>query len=813
MANNLLLALQIKAQDFASGVVQRAAQQAQKAAQATAAETKRSAQVQQQAVQQTAQISEQAARVGLNSAKQVAAARQALGVRSEHAIQRELQRTVAQYNRLARSGVASSRELARAQEKVRNKVRELNAEMGKTPTGQRLGNLGRGAMGVAAGVTAGAMMLHEPVRKSMGYDRDLAMVANTAFSDEGVEGRIAGKQKLHNAVKQAVSEGGGTKEEALGALDKLLASGTVKADTAMALLPTLQKAAVATGSDTNDIASIIVSALQNGIAEADIGKALDMAVAAGQAGNFELKDMAAWLPQQMAAGKQAGLTGLEGFKALLVANQQARVTAGTSDEAGNNLVNLLGKLTSKETVDRLEGLEYTDKKGKKRTIDYAATMESYKMQGKNSMEAFMSIMDDVIGNDAKYQALQKKLSTAKGDEQKAILDQMTNFVEGTAIGQVISDRQALMALLGIRNNVKLGKEVDEKVTHSDKAVDTSHAVISASNDYKVESLKSTAEFAQMESMEGFNNLLGSTSETLTEYAKQYPELTTALAGAATGIGALGAAAMAAAGSIALLGGGKGGGLLPEMGGGVRNGRVGAPTTTGGGRWGALGKGLGFVGKVASGIGVVSMAQTLGEQAVPTLARSEAEAEKNAEAKRQFGQTVSAQHKPTAGFNYGGSPLGVKSNGAPLYGGYALAHLQRDNEIGQARLSQGTYTPAQAEARVQRNQQTQQQLLQAGRFAPFSAKPVNEIASFAQQLSALSQAKGSATGQADPLSSQFPQYHAQMQTLATTLPQALQTGLSAQQHTIDNRIVVELDGRVVAEQVSQHFFNFANRGSV
>lgn len=810
MANNLLLALQIKAQDFASGVVQRAAQQAQKAAQATAAETKRSAQVQQQAVQQTAQISEQAARVGLNSAKQVAAARQALGVRSEHAIQRELQRTVAQYNRLARSGVASSRELARAQEQVRNKVRELNAEMGKTPTGQRLGNLGRGAMGVAAGATAGAMMLREPVRKSMGYDRDLAMVANTAFSDEGVEGRIAGKQKLHNAVKQAVSEGGGTKEEALGALDKLLASGTVKADTAMALLPTLQKAAVATGSDTNDIASIIVSALQNGIAEADIGKALDMAVAAGQAGNFELKDMAAWLPKQMAVGKQAGLSGLEGFKTLLVANQQARVTAGTSDEAGNNLVNLLGKLTSKETVDRFEKLEYTDKKGKKRTIDYAATMESYKMQGKNSLEAFMSIMDDVVGNDKNYQALQEKLKTANDAEQKAILDQMTNFVEGTAIGQIISDREALMALLGIRNNVKLGKEVDEKVTHSDKAVDTSQAVIKASNDYKVESLKSTAEFAQMESMAGFNNLLGSTSETLTEYAKQYPELTTALAGAATGIGALGAAAMAAAGSIALFGSGKGEGLLPEMGGG--RGR-GATANSGGGRWRSLGKGLGFVGKVASGIGVVSMAQTLGEQAVPTLARSEAEAEKNAEAKRQFGQTVSAQHKPTAGFNYGGSPLGVKSNGAPLYGGYALAHLQRDNEIGQARLSQGTYTPAQAEARVQRNQQTQQQLLQAGRFAPFSAKPVNEIASFAQQLSALSQAQGSATGQADPLSVQFPQYHAQMQTLATTLPQALQSGLSAQQHTIDNRIVVELDGRVVAEQVSQHFFNFANRGSV
>lgn len=807
MANNLLLALQIKARDFASGVVQRAAQQAQKAAQATAAETKRSAQVQQQAVQQTAQISEQAARVGLNSAKQVAAARQALGVRSEYAIQRELQRTVAQYNLLARSGVASSRELARAQEQVRNKVRELNAEMGKTSTAQRLGNLGRGAMGVAAGATAGAMVLREPVRKSMGYDRDLAMVANTAFSDEGVEGRIAGKQKLHNAVKQAVSEGGGTKEEALGALDKLLASGTVKADTAMALLPTLQKAAVATGSDTNDIAAIIVSALQNGIAEADIGKALDMAVAAGQAGNFELKDMASWLPQQMAAAKQAGLTGLEGFQTLLVANQQARVTAGTSDEAGNNLVNLLGKITSKETVDRFEKLEYTDKKGKKRTIDYAATMESYKMQGKNSLEAFMSIMDDVVGNDKKYQALQEKLKTAKKEDQAAILKQMTDFVEGTAIGQIISDRQALMALLGIRNNVELGKEVNQKVENSDKAADISHQVVKSTNDYKVEELKNIAEFAQMESMKGFNDLLGSTSQTLVDYAKRYPELTTALAGAATGIGALGAAAIAAAGSISLLGGNRGGGMLPDIGSG--RGRAGGNSPTSGGRGGIFRKGGAFWGKAATGIGFVAMAQTLGEQAAPTLARREAEEEKREAAKAAFGQGVgSAQKNATMGFTYGGMPLGVKSNGVPLYGGYLLAQASLDNQIAQSRLTQGSYTPAQYQARVQRNEALTQRMMSP---ASNGGLTVSALGGFAQQFAELTSQQNTMRGQMDGISTQFPQYHAEMQTLATTLPQALQAGLSSQQHTIDNRVVVELDGRVIAEQTSQHFFNFANRG--
>ncbi|MEN2812008.1 hypothetical protein EINOMIAG_01777 [Mannheimia haemolytica] len=60
----------------------------------------------------------------------------------------------------------------------------------------------------------------------------------------------------------------------------------------------------------------------------------------------------------MAAAKQAGLSSIEGFERLLIANQQARVTAGTSDEAGNNLVNLLGKITAKETNERFKNIEY-----------------------------------------------------------------------------------------------------------------------------------------------------------------------------------------------------------------------------------------------------------------------------------------------------------------------------------------------------------------------------------------------------------------------------------------------------------------------
>ncbi|UZU44748.1 hypothetical protein ORU98_04710 [Pasteurella multocida] len=150
---------------------------------------------------------------------------------------------------------------------------------------------------------------------------------------------------------------------------------------------------------------------------------------------------------------------------------------------------------------------------------------------------------------------------------------MTNLVEGTAIGQIISDKEALLALIGMRNNVQLGQEVKNSVMNSAGAVESSHAVIADTNDFKTEQLKNSAEFAQMESLKGFNNMIGDVSAKLTDYASQYPGLTTAIAGATTGIAALSAGALVAAGSLRLLGGSTGLGLGGALGGLSKGGAV------------------------------------------------------------------------------------------------------------------------------------------------------------------------------------------------------------------------------------------------
>lgn len=754
---NMDVSLTLKAKDYASSVVKSVENSVSKSTKNIENQAQRSATTQQRAMRQTAQVTEQSYR----QIQQAARNREMLGVRSERSIQTEINRTRAAYDQLKRSGIASGRELDRAAVATKRRIAELNAEMGKVSMGQRLGNIGRGIAGLAAGATAAGMVLAQPMKKQMDYDRSLAMTANTAFAERDAAGRIAGKAELNNAVKSAVEIGGGTKEDALGALDTMLASGAVKADTAMKLLPTLQKGATATGASTDDLAKIAISAMQQfDIGEDQIGEVLDKAVAAGQAGNFELADMARWLPQQMAAGKSAGLKGMSGFEALLVANQQARVTAGTSDEAGNNLVNLLAKLTSKETSDRFRKLDIKGKDGKDHGVDFIASMEAQKKKGKNSIEAFMSIMDQVIGQDGKYQALQKKLKSAKKEDQAQVLNEMTNLVEGTAIGQIISDRQALMALLGIRNNVSLGKEVKESLDKSEGAVDTSHAVIKDTNSYKVEDAKNNVDFAQMEGMKGFNDALGDVSVKIAEYAKAYPDLTGKIVTAGTVVAALSAAAITAAGSLRLLGGkgglGLGVGDVLSKGAGVTGSAGGVATAANTSKMGRLAK----FGRGSLPLLVFGAMLEGSENYAPYMAKQEERQETlDAATKDEKQKFYAAAYPSKSVFQYAPPvPTPEKSVWSLASGGYALGDAAKRKEIADERLKRGTLTQDEYNRRVQ-----------------------------------------------------VPDYKAEFQQLGTTISEGMKQAVESQNFTIQNQIRVDLDGRTIAENTSENQYRELKRG--
>lgn len=723
MTKEMKVQLELSAKDSASKVLRQANKTVEQAFKDAERAAQQSGNKQAQAAQQAAGATqtankkiEQSYRNARKVATELSTARERLGVRSENAIQREIEQTRDAYNRLKHSGLASQNELRRATEATKQRVKELNAELGRSSFGDKAKGFGRGLVSAGAGVAAGVAMARQPAKNQMEFDRQLAMAANTAFSDRDVEGRISGKKELLAAVKAAVEVGGGTKEEALVTLDTLIASGTMGAEIAMSLLPTLQKGAVATGASPEDMAKIAISAMQQfGIKEDEMSRVLDMAVTAGQAGNFELQDMARWLPQQMAAAKSIGLRGVEGFETLLVANQQARVTAGTSDEAGNNLVNLLAKITSKETTDRLEKLEYKDKKGKIKTIDYMKSIEHYKGKGQDSLQAFMSVIEDTVVNNDQYKNLQQRLKTAKGDEAKQLLDQMTDLIEASAIGEVISDRQALMALVAIRNNKALGDRVRTDVQNSEGAVEKSHAVIRDTNSHKVEALKNANDFAQMENFEKVNNVLGSLAEQLTNYANQYPNLTQFVSGATDAVKIFGAA-LAASSVVDMLGGKtKGTGPL------IKNAKE---LAVGGGA-------------TAAGAGLFTKLSVFGFALTPT------------EANKGEQDAINARFEEMK--KNGNMYLFPKANKA-------------DDEKGVSNAVNNIQGTISQELRPKINAAT------------------NTLSHY----------------QAD--------FHAFGQSISASL----EAGLASQSHTIANQITVELDGRIIAEQVSEQQFNFSKR---
>ncbi|AMG89700.2 phage tail tape measure protein [Bordetella bronchiseptica] len=522
--------------------------------------------------ERSAQDQERAAQRARTASEKMFRDRERLGIRSEQRIRREIQLTEASYNRLARTGRLSTNEQARAFASMQQRVRALRQEMlgveqqqGRLSRGMSFGSRAlQGYQAAAGAIAAGGYMLAQPIRRNMEYDRRLAMMANTAFADRDVAGRQRGATELDAAIRKAVALGG-NRDQAAETLDALIASGAMSQDASVRLLPTLQKNAVATGADPRDLANIAIRGMQTfGIAESDIPMALDMAIKAGQEGGFEIKDMARWLPQQMAAARSAGMSGMGDFGALLAANQAAMITAGTPDEAGNNLVNWLAKMTSREASMSAKKIQIRPGK----SIDLVGTLSAAREKDINPMDAFVGVIDQIVGSNKEYQAIQARMRTASTTgERQAILASQADMLQGSAIGQLIPDRQAMMALVGYMNNRDYVADIRRILPEARGTADTNHALIASTPSFQVERAKNVALFAENDGFAGFSQVVGEVSGKLADYGEKYPGLAQAMVTATQSLNAL-AAAAAAASVIGLLRGGAGAAAATRGAGGV-----------------------------------------------------------------------------------------------------------------------------------------------------------------------------------------------------------------------------------------------------
>jgi hypothetical protein len=477
--------IRLRLNNQASTGLKKAEQDAQKGAQKTATATER-------ASAKAAAAAERGAAQQRNAYQRMAKEREQLGIRAESVIRQEIQKTTSAYQRLKATGSMSWREQSRAAEQMRQKVTQLTNEMGRMTKAQKaMGALKIGA-GLAAGVGAAAYTIKDPAQRAIDYDYRLAQMSNTAFSERDKEGKKIGMRELETAINNAVKQGGGTRESAANALDKLIASGAVSSGEAMKMLPQIVKSATASGAETEDLVQIGIRAMQNfGVTAEELPNILNMALAGGQAGGFEIKDMARWLPRQMAAASRSGLSGRADFASIVALNQAAAITAGNEDEAGNNVANILSKINSEDTARRVK---------EEIKVDLPKYLAFMRDKGVNSIDAFANLIQENVSRDPRYKKLQAQLANEKDDDQrKETLKSMSAIAQGSAIGKIVHDQQAMMALIAMINNQGYMQDVKRQVLANDVsaggAVDKNFEFLQETTAYKT---RMRAESSEME---------------------------------------------------------------------------------------------------------------------------------------------------------------------------------------------------------------------------------------------------------------------------------------------------------------------------
>lgn len=126
------------------------------------------------------------------------------------------------------------------------------------------------------------------------------------------------------------------------------------------------------------------------IAATQTGRAFDIMAAGGNAGAFEIKDMARWFPQLTAQAQSLGQHGLGAVADLTAALQIARRGTGSADQAANNVANLLAKINAPGTIKAFE---------KNFGVDLPAALQAAYRKGKTPLEAIAEITQKATKGD------------------------------------------------------------------------------------------------------------------------------------------------------------------------------------------------------------------------------------------------------------------------------------------------------------------------------------------------------------------------------------------------------------------------------
>ncbi|MEG2263003.1 MAG: phage tail tape measure protein [Acinetobacter sp.] len=521
-----------------------------------------------------------------------------LGFRTEQQINNEIKQTRSNYAQLSilqRQGVVSAKDMERAYAAMKARVATLNGELGKTVQKEKqiqqiqksnIGSRFQTATALGGAATAGGIIVSNALQKPRDYAQQMTYITATATGGQGLNAqqRLAKSAVFEGYVKDAVRTGGGTREDVAAALNELIASGKYDESNVAPALLASSKTAFAAGADTVDAAKMTLAMQNFGVK--DLSLAQDRSMRAGQVGSFEYKDMAKFLPEQMAMARASGYSGDAGLVKLLSLNQVAKTTASDSNTAGNNVVNLLQKLSSREfsdsiskTIEDTKGLPTKAIKNKKGKVvgqefDWATYSIDQRGKGVYGVEAFVKLLERQLQGNAQYSKLQKEAQAAKTpEERKAKLEDMSNIAMGSEMGQIIADRQALMAAMAAVYNKDKTVALEKEIGNARGTVDADLSMIKGTEWAKDQALGQEKLFAQSKSYDALTGPLSAVKDGMVDIASKHEGVAAAAYSATVALTAL----AAGAGVATVLGGGKGGMAGKVLGGVATAARAGGPT--------------------------------------------------------------------------------------------------------------------------------------------------------------------------------------------------------------------------------------------
>ncbi len=465
---------------------------------------------------------------------------------SQQAMQRAVDKTSGHVGRLdgafARFGANTATErqigymqrLATGIDQARGKMRSL-AELSASALQK--------APSALAGATAGFYTAKALLDKPMNYDMRLRTTTATAYAGKSAEELELKRLELSKVIDGSMRQArGSTRDQGLGAFELLVGGGAFGVNESKALLPHIMRTSVASSSDANDLARAAEKMKVNfGLTDKEIPVALSKMMRAGQEGGFEIKESSKWLgPLADYFKDYKGMAGIETMMTML---QQVRSTAGSNDEAANNLRNFVQKMKS----------EGTTKDFKKQGIDLNAEMAKGAVRGETPIDTYMAQLDRVMAKqdpEGKARAAMRKADKSLSpEENKARYDAVAEIYKRAGISKIINDLQEMGGYSGLAGTKAYGKKVLGAVRdETGGAVDVGYQFRSAGTGARSILAGENLDITAQDAFEGKSGVLNQGLDKFNQLVEEFPKLSSASYTAAHALGI----AAASAGVFSLL---------------------------------------------------------------------------------------------------------------------------------------------------------------------------------------------------------------------------------------------------------------------